>query len=63
MNKPVEGAFCAECHRDEGDPQPAIIAIGVDKTPLCVKHFDMFVEGFGKVVQRLTGILGGSGGA
>ncbi len=59
VNKPEEGALCAECHRDEDDRKPAIVSIGEDKTPLCAKHFEIFMEGFGKLVKRLTGMLGG----
>lgn len=41
------GASCDHC----GDA--SIVRLGQDKTPLCLKHFDIVMEGLGKALKKV----------
>lgn len=45
---PEEGQQCSKCGA------PAIVCVGADKVPLCLDHFEKFMEGFGKVLKKLV---------
>jgi hypothetical protein len=45
---PEAGATCAHC----GDL--SLCRLGKDKVPLCLKHFEIAMEGIGKLIKRLV---------
>jgi hypothetical protein len=46
--RPPSGATCAYCK------EPAICRFGNDKTPMCLEHFEIAMEGLGKIIKRLV---------
>lgn len=42
------GATCDHCGK------PSICRFGKDKVPLCLEHFEIVMEGVGKLMRRLV---------
>lgn len=37
--------------------EPAVAKVGKDKTPVCEKHFIIFLKGFEKIIEDLVGMF------